>query len=78
MTRLLALLSRRGGSTASCQTASDCRLYSSYCVTAPCRCLPLGRQEVDPPCVGGQQSCLVDPCNGKSAACTNGSCTVTQ
>jgi hypothetical protein len=67
-----------GGSAASCQTAADCRLYSSYCVTAPCQCIPLGRQEVDPPCVAGTQSCLIDPCLNKSAACTNGLCAVTQ
>jgi|KBSMisStaDraftv2_1062788.scaffolds.fasta_scaffold457838_2 hypothetical protein len=67
-----------GGSAASCQTAADCRLYSSYCVTAACQCIPLGRQEVDPPCPQGTQSCFVDPCDGKRAACTAGLCAVTQ
>jgi hypothetical protein len=65
-------------STATCQTRADCRLYSSYCVTAACQCLALGRNDADPPCSGGTQSCLVDPCSGKSADCVGGRCVVTQ
>jgi hypothetical protein len=59
-----------------CQTRLDCRLYSSYCVTAPCQCLALGQRDVDPPCTGGQMACIIDPCNGKSADCVSGSCVV--
>jgi hypothetical protein len=66
------------GSNATCQTRADCRLYSSYCVTAACQCLALGRNDADPPCSGGTQSCLVDPCSGKSADCVGGRCTIAQ
>ena len=61
----------------SCQLRTDCRVYSSYCRSAPCQCLALGRNEVDPPCVVGTQSCIVDPCANKSADCQGGACVVT-
>jgi hypothetical protein len=61
-----------------CQNASDCRLYSSYCTTAPCQCIPLGAHDVDPPCVTGQQACIVDPCLNKTAVCNNNVCGVSQ
>ena len=67
-----------GGSGGACQTAADCRLYSSYCASAPCQCFALGLHDVDPPCTGGQQSCIVDPCNNKRALCTNGACALMQ
>jgi hypothetical protein len=66
------------GSSGSCATANDCRLYSSYCKSAPCQCLALARSAVDPPCVVGMQSCLVDPCLDKRADCSNGACVVAQ
>jgi hypothetical protein len=65
-----------GPSSSACSMPRDCRLFSSYCVSAPCRCFAIGANDVDPPCVGGMQSCLVDPCLNKTAACTNNSCTV--
>jgi hypothetical protein len=61
----------------ACSIRTDCRLFSSYCVTAPCQCLALPRNAVDPPCVAGTQSCLVDPCLNKSADCVGGMCAVT-
>lgn len=67
-----------GGSSATCGAANDCRLYSSYCNSAPCQCLALARGAVDPPCVVGMQSCLVDPCLNKRADCSNGMCVVAQ
>jgi hypothetical protein len=60
--------------SASCQAATDCRLYSSYCSTAPCQCLAIGRGDVDPPCVGTHMSCIVDPCANERADCSNGRC----
>ena len=63
--------------TSSCTVRTECRLYPSYCVTAPCHCIALGRQDVNPPCVGGQMICLVDPCQGKAADCVGGACVVT-
>ena len=65
-----------GGSGSRCQTAADCRLYSSYCSTNPCVCLAIGRNEVDPPCPAGPQSCVVDPCTNKRADCVGGACVV--
>jgi hypothetical protein len=62
--------------SATCQTASDCRLFSSYCSTAPCQCLPLGRDQPDPPCSGQSMSCFVDPCHNKQADCLVGRCAV--
>src|SRR5207245_1101227 len=32
-----------GAASSPCQTRQDCRLYSSYCVTAPCQCIAVGR-----------------------------------
>ena len=65
-----------GGSSGTCASANDCRLFSSYCKSAPCQCLALARGAVDPPCVVGMQSCLVDPCLGKRAGCSGGMCVV--
>ena len=61
----------------TCSTRTDCRLYSSYCTSAPCQCLALRRDAVDPPCVVGMQTCIVDPCLNKSADCVGGMCVVT-
>lgn len=56
-------------------SVSDCRLFSSYCSTAPCKCIPLKKSDPNPPCNGGTVTCLVDPCNGKTAACSDaGTC----
>lgn len=60
-----------------CTTRTDCRLYSSYCTSAPCQCLALRRDAVDPPCVVGMQTCIVDPCLNKAADCVSGMCVVT-
>ena len=57
-----------------CRQPSDCRLYSSYCSTDPCMCIPLGSQQPDPVCQGTQQSCFTDPCLQKTADCVAGSC----
>src|SRR3954447_16503131 len=64
-------------SSSGCQARTDCRLFSSYCRTAPCQCLAVGRGDVDPPCVSGTQTCIVDPCLNKSADCQGGVCVVT-
>ena len=62
------------GGGSGCQTAADCRLYSSYCSTAPCQCFALGRNDPDPPCAGTQMSCIVDPCANARLACGGGHC----
>jgi len=60
------------GSGSSCGSAGDCRLYSDDC--GGCTCVPLHADAPDPACHGTKVSCFVDPCEGKSAACTNGAC----
>lgn len=57
-----------------CRNDGDCRLYSSYCASAPCQCLVLGATDPDPPCNGGMVTCLVDPCQKFSAFCNNMVC----
>jgi hypothetical protein len=57
-----------------CQTRADCRLFSSYCNSAPCQCFALGRGDHDPPCDAGTQTCIVDPCANKTVDCQGGSC----
>jgi hypothetical protein len=57
-----------------CSDASDCRLFSSYCSTAACVCIPLLKGEPSPKCEGGMVSCFVDPCSMKTAACEGGKC----
>jgi hypothetical protein len=64
------------GATAQCSVAADCRLFASYCPTAPCQCLPLGAHQVDPPCLMQPVICTLDPCLNKKADCVSGSCTV--
>jgi hypothetical protein len=57
-----------------CLMGSDCLLFSSYCKSDPCKCIPLLKGEADPKCEGGTVACLVDPCAGKVAICTGGMC----
>ena len=60
-----------------CSAASDCRLFSSYCSTAACQCLPLKKSAPDPVCGGGTVTCLVNPCGAKTAVCSDaGTCAV--
>jgi len=61
-------------SAASCHADADCRLFSDYCSGCDCRALPNGSP--DPTCSGPGVQCLVDPCQRKSAVCTNGACVV--
>lgn len=58
----------------SCSNPTDCRLFSSYCSTDPCKCIPLLKGEPSPKCAGTMVTCLVDPCNGKTADCAAGMC----
>src|SRR5262245_16759888 len=44
-------LAMNGGGT--CMSDNDCRLFSSYCVNAPCQCFALPAMQADPPCKGG-------------------------
>lgn len=53
----------------SCRVDADCRLFASFCSTAPCRCIPLRATDRDPVCTAMPVSCLVDPCDRKTAAC---------
>jgi hypothetical protein len=57
-------------------TNADCRLFPSYCATAPCVCLAVSRHDPLPRCTGGMVTCLVDPCRGRTASCVGGSCAV--
>lgn len=60
-----------------CSAASDCRLFSSYCSTAACQCLPLKKSAPDPVCGGGTVTCLINPCQAKVAVCSDaGTCAV--
>ena len=59
---------------AGCRANADCRLFSDYCTGCECRSLPTGA--ADPTCNGPGVQCFVDPCQGKSAVCTNGACVV--
>jgi hypothetical protein len=60
----------------SCTGTADCKLFSSYCVNAPCQCIPLHVDQKNPPCQGGQVLCTIDPCLNKQAACVNGACVI--
>jgi hypothetical protein len=58
-----------------CTVAADCRTFSNYC--GGCACDALGAGKPDPVCEGGTASCLVDPCQGHTAACdATGHCTL--
>ncbi len=57
-----------------CRGPSDCRLYSSYCTTAPCVCFPLSVRDPDPTCTGGSVTCIIDPCVRNTADCVAGVC----
>jgi hypothetical protein len=65
-----------GGPLMGCQNANDCKLFSSYCSTDPCKCIPLEKKQPNPVCNGMKVTCFVDPCLNKSAFCNNGTCDV--
>ena len=66
-----------GGTPGSCTTDADCRAYSSYCAGKdPCACLALRAGEKDPVCPGPSVSCFVEPCAGKKAICSGGTCAI--
>jgi hypothetical protein len=72
-----AIVDSGSTSDAGCSGAGDCKLYSSYCSTAACKCIPLGKNDPNPTCGGGTVTCLVDPCLGKTAVCNgSGKCAV--
>jgi hypothetical protein len=60
------------GEGGECTQPGDCHLFSSTCVT--CACLALAGS--NPTCVGDQVECFVDPCNAKTAGCSQGRCVV--
>ena len=63
-----------GADGGQCKAATDCRLFSSYCSTAPCVCIPLRKGDAAPKCTGTMVACFVDPCASKTADCVGGSC----
>ena len=65
------------GGPSKCTYDADCKLFSSYCSTAPCQCIVLQPGEADPKCNGTQVSCLKDPCAGKGVVCQGGTCKLT-
>lgn len=56
---------------AECRSAPDCRLHSDYC--GGCSCLALASDAPEPECQRPVQ-CLIDPCQGRRAACESGRC----
>jgi hypothetical protein len=60
--------------SSGCQARADCRLFSSYCTSAPCQCFALARGDHDPACSSGTQTCIVDPCANKTVDCQAGAC----
>ncbi len=62
--------------SSGCQNANDCKLFSSYCQTQPCVCIPLNKNQPNPTCMGQMVSCFVDPCLNKAATCDAGMCGV--
>lgn len=71
-----AIVDSGNTSDAGCAGPSDCKLFASYCSTAPCECLPLGKNESNPVCTGQTVKCLIDPCAGKTAICSGAKCAV--
>ncbi len=67
-----------GGSAASCLGADDCKLFASYCDTAPCECLVMLAIEPDPICNGEMVTCFGNPCLDKSVDCVAGSCVLVE
>ena len=63
-----------GPPNAACRSDADCRLFSDYCTGCDCRAL--ASNAPDPTCPGPGVQCLVDPCEGKRAACKQGACVV--
>jgi hypothetical protein len=59
-----------------CTTASDCRLFESYCSTDPCACLALSRAAPDPRCSGAMVTCFAPPCLRHNVDCVAGRCVV--
>lgn len=63
-----------GDAGAACRIAADCRLFESFCDSAPCACIALGSAEPDPRCDGRAVTCFVPPCRGQSVDCVSGRC----
>lgn len=58
----------------ACRTATDCRLFESYCSTDPCACIPLSSDEPDQRCDARTVTCFVPPCRGQTVDCVGGRC----
>jgi hypothetical protein len=56
-----------------CTSDSDCALVDDYC--GGCNCLAVS-DPADAPVCSDPFNCFAAPCEGKSAACMNGTCTV--
>src|SRR5262249_19885736 len=63
-----------GDGGAACTSPSDCKIVPFECTG--CECVALASGAADPVCSGPGVQCLIDPCDGKSAACVGGHCTV--
>lgn len=57
------------GPKMGCQSPNDCKLFSSYCSTAACKCIPLMANQPNPVCDAGMVTCLIDPCKNKNPDC---------
>ena len=60
----------------ACDSDSDCRTHSGYC--SECVCYPLKADDPSPFCDHITVSCMVDPCEGKSAVCREGQCALAE
>jgi hypothetical protein len=57
----------------SCKVDADCQVVPDYC--ADCTCVALGANQKQAECLGEELSCVLNPCEGYSAACVEGRCT---
>jgi hypothetical protein len=59
-------------SSNACTTDADCRLFDNYC--DGCSCQALSSSQPAPVCNGTYVACFVQPCSGRTAVCSSGTC----
>ncbi len=62
------------GTGGACSADAECRAQADYCTSCDCRAL--AKNQTLPKCPGPGVRCFADPCQGKSAACRDGACTI--
>ncbi len=63
-----------GPTGSACTTDADCAAVADYCIG--CNCLALGAGELPPVCDGSGVQCFSDPCQGNTAVCLDGACSL--